>query len=190
MPGWKVLIGIDPAVGVGRGRSHIGLAAIAYNPKDPVKRYLVDYLSAQITPEKQADTAIKWYMDYGASRIRIERNACQRYLKDYILERAKKFGISPRIDMPFTGANKWDIDYGVSVVAGYFENGNYSLPYSDAAKEKTHRLRDLLVESEATKPPDILMAMWFIEQYLQTLNKRRGNNIQLVQPDYLQLVPS
>jgi hypothetical protein len=183
--GHKVYIGIDPAVGVGKGRSHVGLAAIAYDPKNPSERVLVDYHSSQLTPEKQADMAIRWYLDYKCSLIRIERNACQRYLKDYILERAKKYGASPRIDMPFTGAQKWDVDYGVSVVAGRFENGTYKLPYSDAAKDKTHRLRDLLLESEATKPPDILMAMWFVEQYLQTMAKRRSNRIKLDTPDYL-----
>ena len=184
-PRWKVYIGIDPAVGFGKGRSHVGLAAIGYDPKEPSERHLIDYTSTQMMPEKQADMAIKWYVDYKASLIRIERNACQRYLKDYILERAKRYGVSPRIDMPYTGAQKWDIDYGVSVVAGYFENGGYKLPYSDAAQEKTHRLRDLLLESEAAKPPDILMAMWFVEQYLQSLAKRRANRIQLDTPPHL-----
>ena len=184
-PKWETYIGIDPAVGFGKGRSHVGIAVIGYDPKNPSERHLIDYSSAQMTPEKQADTAIKWYVDYQCSLIRIERNACQRYLKDYILERSKKYGVRPRIDMPFTGAQKWDIDYGVSVVAGYFENGGYFLPYSDAAIEKTHRLRDLLLESEATKPPDILMAMWFVEQYFQGLNKRRSNRIQLETPAYL-----
>ena len=188
--GVKVYIGVDPAVGKGRGRSRVGIACIGYAKGDTTKRYLIDYVTDQLTPEQQADQIIKWYMQYHAMNVRIEKNACQLYLKNYIQERARKFGINVKIDMTFTGSNKWDIEYGVNVVSAFFENGNFRLPYAESAQEKTHRLRDILLEAPSEKPPDILMAMWFVEQKLQLLAKRRAQNIPINQPDYLSLVGS
>lgn len=186
--GWRVYIGVDPAVGRGRGRSNIGLCAIAYDAKEPSKRYLIDYVTEQMSPERQADTILRWYSEYRAHLVVIEKNACQLYLKSLIKERSHRYGINPRIIMSFTGVNKWDIEYGVDMVAAAFENGNFRIPYADAAKEKAHRFRDMLLESPPDKPIDIVMSMWFVEQQLVKLIKRKVKRIELDKQDYLQLV--
>lgn len=188
--GHRVYIGVDPATGKGRGRSRVGICAIGYDPRDASKRYLVDYVADQLAPEKQADIIVSWYVKYRAWIVRIEKNACQLYLKSFVQERARSLGINIKIEMTYTGAQKYDIEYGVNIVAAFFENGNFRLPYADSAREKTHIFRDMLLEAPSDKPPDILMAIWFVEQHLQTLARRRANRIQIKRPPYMQLVGS
>lgn len=185
---WRVYIGIDPAVGRGRGRSNIGLAAIGYDSREPSKRFLVDYVTEQLSPDRQADIAIRWYVDYNVSMIRIEKNACQLYLRDLIKERAQSFGVNPKIEMTFTGVNKWDIELGVDKVAAAFENGNFMIPYAESAKRKAEKFKNMLLESPPDKPIDIVMSMWFVEQHLQTLSRRRTRSIEINRPDYMQPV--
>jgi len=186
--GMNVIIGVDPATGVNRKSSKVAFSAIGYNKNEPHKRYLIDYVVERLSPEKQAALFCMWYDTYNATAGIIEKNACQLYLKSFIIEYAKKFEMSPKIIDTYTGSNKWSETFGVDIVSGKFENGAFRLPYADSAKSKTNKLVEMLKDAQNNKPTDIEMSIWFVDQHLKKAYKRNVNRIKLDNPPYLRLI--
>jgi len=185
--GCRTVISVDPAVSQRKGSSNLAIVATAFKENSPF-RHTIDYYDDKLRVDLQASKMVDMYQIYDAEVIVIEANACQAYLRELVDREARSRGFNINIAMTHTGMAKLADSVGVERVAPGFEHGNHKLPYlRPQDRQKTQRLSDILAMSTLNDVPDMLMAMWFAEQYIQNLAKKqvRIHDMSTMQPWYL-----
>jgi len=167
MDGLLVMAGLDPASPAG----YVGACCIGLDIRTQ-KRYVLDiWNKTGMTPDDIRALIRDWTDKYNITEWRIEKNAFQtmltqdREVKEYLAGRGAV------LREHFTGASKWDSDYGVTSLTMLFqgwENGNQlvELPRTtdhEMAKSFIEQLVTWHADAPKSQKTDTVMAFWFTE---------------------------
>jgi hypothetical protein len=193
---WHITIAVDPGTSL-RVKGTFAASVIGFNPEEPHKRYLIDWTDEHIPSEDQPRFLCAWYQHYKASAIRIETNACQKYLMDAVQREASlggNFGgvvwgtFLPNVHPHITNRTKLnDPVAGLETVGHHFEEGQWSLPWgTEKDMAKTQEFIDKLVgyTYREHRKAHHVMCLWFGENEILDRQNRVMNVILLDQPHY------
>jgi hypothetical protein len=167
MDGLLVVAGLDPASPAG----FVGACVIGLDVRTQ-KRYVLDlWNKTAMTPDDIRALIRDWTEKYNITEWRIEKNAFQtmltqdREVKEYLASRGAI------LREHFTGASKWDADYGVTSLTMLFqgwESGNQlvELPRTtdhEMAKSFIEQLVTWHADAPKSQKTDTVMAFWFTE---------------------------
>lgn len=166
MEGLVVVAGLDPAMA-----GHTAAVCIGLDPQTQ-KRYVLDVSNRQaMTPDQIRTLIADWTGKYGIAEWRIEKNAFQSMLTQdrEVRESIASYGAVLREH--FTGANKWDSDFGVAsmstLFAGWEDNRQLiELPStyrSEGVKSLIEQLVTWMPDVPKGHKTDCVMALWFAE---------------------------
>ena len=181
---WYVILNVDPGTSL-KTKNTFAISVTAIDPEDENRRFLIDWNDEFVPSEDQPRFICAWYHKYGASAVRIESNACQKYLMDSVQREALAGGVYggvvwtrflPNVHPHFTSHTKLnDPVAGLETIGHHFEMGNWSLPYATEADiTKTHEFIDKLVgyTYREHRKAHHAMCLWFGEnEALERLHK-------------------
>jgi hypothetical protein len=193
---WHISICVDPGTSL-RVKGTFAAAVIGFDPDQPHKRYLIDWTDEHIPSEDQPRFICHWHHKYKASAIRIETNACQKYLMDAVQREAMVGGnyggvvwpaFMPNVHPHITNRTKLnDPVAGLETVGHHFEEDQWSLPYgTEKDVAKTQEYIDKLVgyTYREHRKAHHVMCLWFGENEILDRQNRVMNVILLGQPHY------
>ena len=166
MDGLIVLAGLDPAMAGHTAAVCIGLDAATS------KRYVLDvFNNAGTTPDGIRQLIYRWTDKYGVTEWRVEKNAFQAMLTQDREIREYLSGRGAILREHFTGANKWDADFGVAslttLFAGWQDDRQLielpSTVNSEAMKALIEQLVTWHPDAKRGTKTDAVMALWFAE---------------------------
>ena len=168
MAGTYVIGGFDPAMS-----GHSASVVMAVDRQTGV-RWIVDvWTKGNLKPEDIFSKIKELTMTYNINEWRIEKNAMNMMVTQDrdINQFLRMRGVLLREH--FTGANKWDADFGVASMSGLFENhdrGQHLIHLPRKTSEGVKALVEQLTTWEPTPPgqrtkrkTDCVMALWFAE---------------------------
>lgn len=157
---WKIIAGLDPALGGGNA-----LTIVACN--NTKFRFIDQFIDYGLLRNEDIFNRIKEATRYHFTELIVERNSQQRGLArdDRLREIAQRFGF--RITEHETGNNKYDFNFGVSAMAGSFVRREVVIPWGDEFSQK--RMGPLIGELRSYRPgltpklqrQDMVMSTWF-----------------------------
>jgi hypothetical protein len=194
--GWYVTIAVDPGISM-KGKGSFSASVVGFNPEEPGRRYLIDYFEGAMPSEDQPRFLCSWYIKYKANAMRIESNACQKYLMDSVRREATLGGafggqvwhsFFPVINPHMTTRTKLNHpDVGLETVGHYFELGLWSLPaHTDADEAQTQELTEKVTGYTYAehRRAHLLMTLWFAENEILS-RQAKTLDVQLLDvPDY------
>jgi hypothetical protein len=194
LPRWYIIIGVDPGTSQ-KGKGTFSAIVEGFDPEEPGKRYLIDYFEGNMPSEDQPRFLCHWYVKYAASAMRVESNACQKYLMDSIMREAAVSGtyggeiwgtFFPNVHPHFTNHTKLnDPIAGLDVVGTYFEKGLWSLPTATESDEaRTQEFIDKIVgyTFREHRKAHLLMTLWFGENEILDRQTKTLSVIELDVP--------
>jgi hypothetical protein len=162
-PGWKIVQGFDPAVGVSRQAKFCAHVTLAEGSCPAHKRcfFVVDIEHGQWPLPDQARLIISKFEKYKPLEARIETNAYQGGLKQVVDEILDESGKAYTINQHQTGKNKLDSEIGIEAMSPWFENGKVHIPWGnpESIRKMTPFVDELVMYPALTT--DIIMAFWF-----------------------------
>jgi hypothetical protein len=157
---WKIIAGLDPALG---GGNALHVAAVNHS----AFRVVDQFINYRLMRNEDIFSRIKEATRYHFTELIVERNSQQRGLArdDRLREIADRFGF--RIVEHETGNNKWDFNYGIAAMAGSFVRHEVIIPWGDDLSRA--RMQPLIDELRGWRPnltpklqrQDMVMSMWF-----------------------------
>jgi len=177
--GCYIVGGFDPAV-----TGHSAAVVIAMDRRTGI-RWVLDVWTAPTKPDEIFDKIKEWTVKYRMNEWRIEKNAMNlmvtqnREIRQFLATRGCI------LKEHFTGANKWDTDFGVASMSmlfdGWKEKRNLvRLPNKSA--EGVRALIEQLTTWEPDEPgrktkrkTDCVMALWFAEIRCRELNEETSS---------------
>jgi len=186
--GMVVVCGLDPAI-VG------DTAAVAYAIHPGThKRYILDAIKiTKPSPQQIRDLITGWTDLYRPVEWIIEKNAFQQFLTQDENIRQYLAGRGTYLREHHTGANKWDVGFGVASLASLFgtrqADGKHHrdnlihLP-SDQSENIKALIEQLITWEPNTKgKTDMVMALWFCEiKAREILNRGQYGKTHLANP--------
>jgi len=176
MEGLYVIAGLDPAMAENTAAVVMGV------DRATKRRWVLDVFDRKhVTPTEMRSLIKRWTDRYGVNEWRIEKNAFQIMLtqdpeiRDFLATRGCL------LREHFTGANKWDNDFGVASMEMLFgrvvktqsekggisekvEGGLIGLPSTKESEACKRLVEQLITWAPETKnKTDIVMALWFCE---------------------------
>ena len=164
MDGLYVIGGFDPAM---TGNS---AAVVLGVDRETGKRWLLDaWTEGRLKPDDIRNKIKEWTTKYRINEWRIEKNAMNlmvtqdREIRDYLNTRGCI------LKEHFTGANKWDSNFGVASMSTLLEGWQDDKNLLELPSRTNHNGMKLLVEQLSTWEPDtkgktdLVMALWFAE---------------------------
>lgn len=164
MEGLYVIGGLDPA-----GSGHTAFVAMAVDRRTR-KRYVLDVLNeAGMTPTAMRNNIKTWTERFGIHEWRIEKNAFQTMLTQDPEIREFLGSRGSLLKEHFTGAQKWDVDFGIASMALLFDGHQDDRQLIELPSSAGHEGVKALIEQLITWHPetkgktDAVMALWFAE---------------------------
>lgn len=175
MAGLYVVAGLDPAMAGNTAAVVMGV------DRTTRKRWVLEVFNGTTTPDDIRDLMKRWTDTYRIHEWRVEKNAFQimltqdRDIRQYLANRGCV------LKEHFTGANKWDVDFGVASMRDLFgvwvPDGsptkhkpsvepliNFpSRQHSEAMKAMAEQLVTWYPDAPKTQKTDCVMALWFAE---------------------------
>lgn len=187
---WYVVIAVDPGTSLKvKGTFHA--AVIGFDEDDESKRYLIDHVDKNIPSEDQPRFLCAWYHKYGASALRIEINACQKYLSDAVLRESMTGGVYDGMQYPrfmanvhshYTNTTKLnDPVAGLETIGHMFETRQWMLPaLTEEDRDKTKALIEKLTTAtyRERKRAHAVMTLWFAEN---DWIERKSRNFEVIE---------
>lgn len=155
-----VATGIDLAVGRKRKNDRTALVTVEFR-EDGMRKILdVDFgrWSGPTIVDKAIDKADRYN-----SILRVENNAAQDYLLQFIRQRDKAVRVVPHT----TGMNKVHPEFGLEGVLVGFKNRAWMFPcdeFGNYSAEVRELVRGILDFKPTEHPSDLFMALWFAEE--------------------------
>jgi hypothetical protein len=159
---WQLVVGIDPA-GAGKNSGFTAMVLLGIDPAGGL--HLVDMVNVKSmkAPDLKAQL-LDWCDMYPVKEVRVEINGLQAQLYQYDLElRQQLNGRGIRLTPHITHkGNKWDPEFGVSMMATPFHNQMFSLPWAtNETQQRVNQLVTQLVGFPMADVSDLVMALWF-----------------------------
>jgi hypothetical protein len=157
---WPTFTGVD--LGVGRKRSNDKTSLFTFAVRPDHLRQILKIERGRWSGETIVDKVIDAHQKFN-SIVRVENNAAQDYLRQWVLARNIGVPIRPHT----TGKNKADPRFGVESIFVEIENGAWLFPcdYSGHVLDEVQELiDDLLYYNPDGHTGDTLMAMWFARE--------------------------
>jgi hypothetical protein len=177
MHGMQIIAGLDPAI-----KGFAGMVVLAVD-RETQKRYLLNAWNLRAPTGEQLKQKMREVtLEYGVNEWRVEKTGLLQFFTQDSELRAWFATRGVRFTEHYTGANKWDANYGVSSLAPLFgeydkawDNPNgewrtiteplFELPRSnnsDGLKALVHQLITWTPDLDPNKVPcDMVMALWF-----------------------------
>jgi hypothetical protein len=195
-PSWYVVVCADPGTSE-KDRGTFSATVIGYSEDAPLERYLIDWFEGVMPSEDQPKFLCSLYMKYGAGAMKIESNACQKYLMDSVHREAELGGVyngivwprfRPNVHPHFTSFTRLnDKKAGLETVGHAFDMGRWRLPANH--DEDITRTEDLIEKLSGYtyvehKKAHVLMTLWFGENEILDYTNKIAEVISLDVPDY------
>ena len=167
MDGLVIVAGLDPASPSG----YVGACVIGLDVRTQ-KRYVLDvWNKTNMTPDDIRALIRLWTEKYQVTEWRIEKNAFQTMLTQDREVREFLAGRGAILREHFTGATKWDADYGVTSLTMLFQGWEGGKQLIELPRSTDHEMAKSFIEQLVTWHPDapkaqktdIVMAFWFTE---------------------------
>jgi hypothetical protein len=172
---WYVIVAADPGTST-KKKETFQAVVVAVDPEDDRKRYLIQYVEDFVPSEDQPKYLCALYHKYGAGAMRIESNACQKYLMDSVVRESMEGGmyngyVYPRfmvnVHPHFTSSTKLnDPIAGLETVGHYFEEGLWRLPVkTEVDQDRTNKFIDKITgyTYRERNKAHAVMCLWFAE---------------------------
>lgn len=150
--GWRTFTGVDLGVGATSAHDESVIFTIAVHP-DGRRQVLGVEAGRWQAPEIVA--RIKSARTRYQSRVRVESNAAQMYLVQFLA------GDGVHVEAHVTGKNRHDPAFGIESLAIEFEQGRWIVP---DAPETRAWARELIAFSPAGHPGDRVVASWLARE--------------------------
>lgn len=164
-PGWKVMIGFDPASGsAGRGAKYPAAVVLAFY-EDYI--HVVAWERWRMTQPRQLEMLREWAHRYGCP-VAVEDNHIQRCYREWMRE------LDPTVEIVNhpTHFNKRDWRQGVESFIPFFENGLITVHVDGATDQHRSELREELVQYPQARYTDLVMAMWICKYQFEKRERR------------------